>query len=160
MAKPPMRPGVIARLATNFWDSIFKGRQIDSKSKVVGNIILVRPGVMERLATNFLNSIVKGRQIDSASKVVGDDILGNRYHEIPADPSRGRRRGRRWFTNEVSKHHDPRGHETVDGFDAQIPSEWESWLRFRRDEPPTAQQVLQSFALADLKKVIYQLTVG
>ena len=125
MAKPPMRPGVIARLATNFW-----------------------------------NSIVKGRQIDTASKVVGEDILGNRYYEIPADPSRGRRRGRRWFTNEVSKHHDPRGHETVDGFDSEIPTEWESWLRFRRDEPPTEQQVLQSFALADLKKVIYQLTVS
>ena len=120
----------------------------------------VRPGVIHRLVTNFWNSIVKGRQIDSASKVVGDDIFGNRYYEIPADPSRGRRRGRRWYTNEVSNHHDPRGHENVDGFDSQIPSEWESWLRFRRDEPPTAQQVLQSFALADLKKVIYQLTVS
>ena len=39
------------------------------------------------------------------------------------------------------------------GFDAEIPSEWESWLRHRRDDPPTEKQVLQSYALADLKKV-------
>ena len=27
------------------------------------------------------------------------------------------------------------------GFDAEIPSEWEAWLRHRRDEPPTDEQV-------------------
>ena len=119
----------------------------------------VRPGVMARLATNFWNSIFRGRQLDQATKVVGDDIFGNRYYEIPADPSRGKRRGRRWFTNEASKHHDPRNHESTVGFDNEIPSEWDSWLRFRRDEPPTQQQVLQSYALAELKKVIYAVKI-
>ena len=119
----------------------------------------VRPGVMARLATNFWNSIVRGRHLDQATKVVGEDIFGNRYYEIPADPSRGKRRGRRWFTNEASKHHDPRNHESTVGFDNEIPSEWDSWLRFRRDEPPTQQQVLQSYALAELKKVLYAVNI-
>ena len=118
MAKPPMRPGVLSRLATNFWNSLRYGRHMDQKSVVIG-----------------------------------EDIFGNRYHEIPADPRRGRRRGRRWYTNAISNHNDPRDHSTVAGFDKDIPSEWESWLRFRRDAPPTEQQVLQSLALADLKKV-------
>ena len=118
MAKPPMRPGVLTRAFTNFWNSIRHGRHLDQKAIVIG-----------------------------------EDIFGNRYYEIPADPSRGKRRPRRWFTNEASKHHDPREHSNVDGFDKNIPTEWESWLRFRRDAPPTEQQVLQSLALADLKKV-------
>ena len=29
------------------------------------------------------------------------------------------------------------------GFDNDLPSEWESWLRFRRDDPPTDQEVLK-----------------
>merc|ERR1711862_600720 len=93
-----------------------------------------------------------GRQLDQEVKVIGNDIFGNRYYEIPADPSRGKRRGRRWFTHESSNHQDPRIHTNVDGFDNEIPSEWDSWLRFRRDDPPTAKQVLQSYAIADLKK--------
>merc|ERR1719228_1976462 len=107
---------------------------------------------MARLATNFWNSLVRGRHLDQATKVVGEDIFGNRYYEIPADPSRGKRRGRRWFTNEGSKYHDPRDHTNIQGFDSEIPSEWDSWLRFRRDMPPTEQQILQSYALAELKK--------
>merc|ERR1712241_1099856 len=90
--------------------------------------------------------------MDDASKVIGTDIFGNRYYEIPADPSRGKRRGRRWFTSPTSGHHDPRNTEITQGFDSEIPSEWDSWLRFRRDMPPTEQQILQSYALAEMKK--------
>lgn len=114
----------------------------------------MRPGVISRFWTNFMNSLKRGRQIDTASTVVGEDIFGNRYYEIAADPSRGRRRPRRWYTNEVTKHHDVRDAAYTDGFDSEIPSEWESWLRFRRDAPPTEEMVLQSYALADMKKVI------
>ena len=66
--------------------------------------------------------------------------------------SRGRRRPRRWYSNIESGHQDFTTMNPV-GFDAEIPSEWESWLRHRRDDPPTEKQVLQSYALADLKKV-------
>ena len=39
------------------------------------------------------------------------------------------------------------------GFDAGMPSEWEAWLRHRRDEPPTDEQVLNSLAYAEMKKM-------
>ena len=116
----------------------------------------VRPGPLARLVTNFWRSL-KGRHIDGKATVVGEDVLGNKYYEIPAEPSLGRRRPRRWFTNSASGHQDIR--DTTKGFvgfDAEVPAEWDSWLRFRRDTPPTNQQVLQSLALADLKKVIFR----
>lgn len=115
-----------------------------------------RLGLIMRIVNNFWNSVSKGRHIDSRSQIRGEDILGNKYFEIPADPSRGRRRARRWYTNEVSEHHDVRDTtKGAIGFDAEIPAEWESWLRFRRDAPPTEKQVLQSLALADMKKVTF-----
>lgn len=113
----------------------------------------MRPGVLSRLWTNFSNSLKRGRQIDDKSNIVGEDMFGNRYYEIPAEPSRGRRRPRRWYTNEETKHHDVRDATHTGGFDAEIPSEWESWLRHRRDAPPTNDMILQSYALADMKKV-------
>lgn len=103
--------------------------------------------------------------------LIGEDFLGNRYFEVPADPSRGKRRPRRWYTSAVSNYHDPRGSNIISGFDNELPSEWESWLRFRREVlyeflcwyfnificlqvPPTDAQVMQSYAIADLKKVL------
>ena len=113
----------------------------------------VRPGPFARLVTNFLNSWKKGRHIDSQAQVVGEDFLGNRYYEIPADPSRGKRRPRRWYTSTASNYHDPRGSNIAEGFDNEVPSEWESWLRNRREVPPTESEIVQSYAIADLKKV-------
>eukprot|EP00093_Oithona_nana_P007446 07446.XXX_347454_346845_1 [CDS] Oithona nana genome sequencing. len=112
----------------------------------------VRPGPLARLVTNFMNSLKNGRHIDSKSQVVGEDYIGNRYFEIPADPSHGKRRPRRWFTSPASNYHDPRGSNITEGFDNEVPSEWESWLRNRRELPPTEAEILQSFAIADLKK--------
>lgn len=113
----------------------------------------MRPGPLARLVTNFMNSLKNGRHIDSKSQVVGEDYIGNRYFEIPADPSHGKRRPRRWFTSPASNYHDPRGSNITEGFDNEVPSEWESWLRNRRELPPTEAEILQSFAIADLKKV-------
>ena len=113
----------------------------------------VRPGPLARLFTNFMTHLRKGNHIDNKANVIGEDFLGNKYFEIPADPSRGKRRPRRWYTSNMSKYHDPRGSNITEGFDNQVPSEWESWLRFRREVPPTDQEVMQSYAIADLKKV-------
>ena len=33
------------------------------------------------------------------------------------------------------------GVDIAGGFDAKLPAEWESWLRMRRDDPPTFEQV-------------------
>ena len=113
----------------------------------------VRPGPLARLVTNFMNSLKNGRHIDSKPQVVGEDYIGNRYYEIPANPSHGKRRPRRWYTSPASNYHDPRGSNITEGFDNEVPSEWESWLRNRRELPPSDAEILQSYAIADLKKV-------
>ena len=55
------------------------------------------------------------------------------------------------FSND-NFHVDVTKYSVGEGFDSQIPSEWESWLRMRRDDPPTDKQVLQAYALGQLKK--------
>ncbi|CAH2050747.1 unnamed protein product, partial [Iphiclides podalirius] len=72
---------------------------------------------------------------------IGKDYIGNIYYEIPADPSRGKRKPSRWYDP-------PKGLD----FEDPIPSEWESWLRMRRKEPPTEDEVAQNLALAKMKQ--------
>ena len=45
---------------------------------------------------------------------------------------RGKRTAKRWY--ETPNHHEKEalGYSTSAGFDAQLPAEWESWLRYRR----------------------------
>ena len=117
----------------------------------------MRPGALTRLFNNFWTHWKKGNHIQGKPNVIGEDFLGNRYFEIPADPSRGKRRPRRWYTSAESDYHDPRGSNIREGFDNEIPSEWESWLRFRREAPPTEKEVMTSYAIADLKKVLLTL---
>ncbi|VVC95180.1 unnamed protein product [Leptidea sinapis] len=87
---------------------------------------------------NFIDSL-KPRPIQGNK--IGKDYIGNKYYEIPADPSRGKRRTTRWY--------DP-----AKGLDFQdkIPSEWEAWLRMRRTEPPTEEEISKNLAIAQMKK--------
>ena len=39
------------------------------------------------------------------------------------------------------------------GFDAKMPAEWESWLRHRREDPPSDEVVMTSMAYAEMKKI-------
>lgn len=85
---------------------------------------------------NFLKSL-KPKEIE---KPIGSDAQGNRYFETPADPQGGRRLPRRWFipVNE----------------DTGVPTpEWSQWLRGRRVEPPTNEEIAYNEAIASMKKV-------
>lgn len=87
---------------------------------------------------NIINSF-KPRTHTGAQ--VGTDYFGNKYFEEPADPSRGRRHPRRWI-------------QTVsDRFDQEMPAEWDAWLRKRRAEPPSDEEVLKNKAIMEMKKV-------
>ncbi|XP_056645559.1 NADH dehydrogenase [ubiquinone] 1 alpha subcomplex assembly factor 2 [Diorhabda carinulata] len=87
---------------------------------------------------NFINSI-KPRQFRGT--LVGTDYFGNKYYEIPADPSVGKRRDSRWFTPPKK-----------DDFMQEMPAEWESWLRGRRKHPPTEEEVMKNVAIMEMKK--------
>ncbi|XP_049289575.1 NADH dehydrogenase [ubiquinone] 1 alpha subcomplex assembly factor 2 [Anopheles funestus] len=87
---------------------------------------------------NFLKSF-RPRQIKG--NFVGEDYFGNKYYEIPPDPSVGRRRASRWF--------EPTAKEA---YDQEITAEWEAWLRGRRKEPPTEQELLKNLAIMKMKE--------
>ncbi|CAD0194995.1 unnamed protein product [Chrysodeixis includens] len=88
---------------------------------------------------NFINSF-KPRQI--RGNHMGKDYIGNAYYEIPANPREGKRKPTRWYN-------------PAKGLDFQdpIPSEWEAWLRMRRPEPPTEEEIAKNVAIAQMKKL-------
>ncbi|CAG9858531.1 unnamed protein product [Phyllotreta striolata] len=87
---------------------------------------------------NFINSF-KPRQI--RGNLIGKDYFGNKYFEIPPNPSIGKRKASRWFEPPVK-----------DDFMQEMPAEWEAWLRGRRKEAPSDEEVNRNFALMESKK--------
>lgn len=87
---------------------------------------------------NFINSF-KPRQIRGT--FVGTDYFGNKYYEIPANPSIGKRKASRWF--------DP---PEAENFEQERPAEWDAWLRGRRTQPPEESEVLKNLAIMQMKK--------
>jgi len=110
-----------------------------------------RPGPFSRIVRGIIENLTRGKGPQGGVQV-GTDPFGNRYFEIPADPSRGKRRPIRWYDAPNTNQKEIFGVDIAGGFDAKLPAEWESWLRMRRDDPPTFEQVMESLALADLKK--------
>merc|ERR1712037_778382 len=98
---------------------------------------------MEQLPEVLLPSAEEG-------PMVGRDPFGNTFYEVPADPSRGKRRPRRYYQASTTGQKDIMGKDWNAGFDSKMPSEWEAWLRHRRDQPPTDEQVLNSLAYAEM----------
>lgn len=76
--------------------------------------------IIRILIQNFFNSF-RPRQIKGDLK--GEDYFGNKFYEIKADPSKGKRKTSRWF--------EPPGKPELD-HGHEITAEWESWLRGRR----------------------------
>lgn len=73
--------------------------------------------------------------------MVGRDDAGFTYYETPADPARGIRRPRRSFTG-----------RNEDSWSDPMPAEWEAWLRYRRDDPPTPEEIYANMELAANRK--------
>lgn len=52
---------------------------------------------------------------------MGEDYFGNKFYEIPKDPSGARRKTARWFEPLEKDNHEQ-----------EMAAEWEAWLRGRR----------------------------
>lgn len=88
--------------------------------------------------------------------LVGKDSYGNKYYEIPPQ---------RYFLGmySISRHKrevvptEPEKY-TRGGFEVElkVPLEWQSWLRKRRDDPPTAQEIENNL----IKKQMVEKRVG
>lgn len=74
--------------------------------------------IVRIIIENFINSL-RPRQFKG--NLIGEDYFGNKYYEIPPNPSIGKRKASRWF--------EPKD---KDSFDQEITAEWEAWLRGRR----------------------------
>jgi len=116
-----------------------------------------KPGPFAKVFINFWDSISPRRMFPPAGQLIGQDPFGNKYYEVPADPRRGKRTAKRWYETPNHMEKEPGapyglGYNTAAGFDAKLPAEWESWLRYRRDDSPSDHEVIRSLALADLKK--------
>ncbi|VVC43111.1 NADH dehydrogenase [ubiquinone] 1 alpha subcomplex subunit 12 [Cinara cedri] len=93
-----------------------------------------------RLWKIVLDRFIKSIKPKMKEKPIGSDAQGNRYFELPADPQGGRRMPRRWFV-------------PVDE-DTGVPTpEWSQWLRGRRAEPPTNEEIAFNENISNMKKV-------
>lgn len=85
-----------------------------------------------------LKEIFKSRRLEPQGKAVcvGKDHIGNKYFEayVPNSP---RKRQRYFERAELGSATD-----IVDL--AKTPPAWDAWLRFRRDEPPSDEEVAES----------------
>ncbi|GAB0087036.1 NADH dehydrogenase [Sergentomyia squamirostris] len=95
--------------------------------------------IIKIIFQNFLKSL---RPRKFTGTLVGEDSFGNKFYEIPADPANTRAKRARYFEPKDDK----------DAFDQEMNAEWESWLRGRRQDPPTQEEVLRNLAIADMKQ--------
>ncbi|XP_031640958.1 NADH dehydrogenase [ubiquinone] 1 alpha subcomplex assembly factor 2 [Contarinia nasturtii] len=93
------------------------------------------------LFQNFWKSLKPRQQIGS---LMGEDYFGNKYYEIPARPEIGKRRPERWFVP---------ADKSDESFDNELTAEWESWLRLRRVDPPTDEELKHNLAIMQMKKI-------
>lgn len=94
--------------------------------------------ILAMIFRNFINSL-KPRKISGDLK--GTDYHGTKYYEIPPNPSIGKRKASRWFEPTEK-----------DNFDQEMPAEWESWLRGRRTDPPSEEELMKNLAIMEMKK--------
>lgn len=88
---------------------------------------------------HFLNSL---KPRSSPGVLVGSDQHGNKYYEIAADPSRGKRYPKRWLVP-VSE---------AKYREEMISFEWNAWLRNRRAEPPSESEIVGNVAYSKMLK--------
>jgi len=100
-------------------------------------------GMFQYVFKHFKESFKVGKR-QKVGTVMGKDPYGNHYYELPAQPQLGKRRPTRWYdTAATDAKVGPGMLDTTAGFDTNIPSEWESWLRHRRADPPSEKEVHQ-----------------
>lgn len=73
----------------------------------------------------------------SRPTLIGQDYYGTKYYESTS----ARKKASRYFVP-INK----------DDFEQEIPAEWESWLRYRRKNPPTEEEIKKNYEIAMIKK--------
>ena len=72
--------------------------------------------------------------------LMGVDYLGTKYYEVPKIKS---------IHNKINRYFVP---IVKENFEQEIPAEWEAWLRNRRKEPPTEEEVNKNYDMILTKR--------
>ena len=90
-----------------------------------------------------INSVTPatGSEASSTFQIVGKDHLGNVYYEEPTSRPGGMRKTKRFYEPVSSQ-----------DFDKPIPPEWFAWLNYRREDPPTQEQIFSNIEDSELRK--------
>ncbi|KMR04635.1 mitochondrial-like isoform 2 protein [Lasius niger] len=94
-------------------------------------------GVIKMIWNSFISSL---KPRFARRRLVGEDYYGTKYYEEDIRNSR-RTKAPRYF-EPVNK----------EDFEQELPAEWESWLRYRRNDPPTREEIESNYRLAITKK--------
>ena len=94
-------------------------------------------GIFRMILRDFLASI---QPQFARPKLIGEDFHGTKYYEVA--PRKG-------SSKKPSRYFEPVNKED---FTQELPAEWESWLRYRRREPPTKDEVQKNYEMILLKR--------
>lgn len=99
-----------------------------------------------RLVNNLVQRNVRK---EGEETLVGIDYKGNRYFEqVEGSPHQRKLDGvvlpKRWYFP---------ADDNEDDWDQHIPPEWEAWMRYRRIEAPTEEEINLNLAVAHMKQV-------
>lgn len=84
-------------------------------------------GLFRIIFTEFIRSLTPKH---TKHTCVGVDYMGTKYYEISKTGEYLRKKPNRYFVP-----------KNKDDFEQEMPAEWEAWLRGRRKQPPTEQEV-------------------
>ncbi|NWV86442.1 NDUF2 factor, partial [Dasyornis broadbenti] len=78
------------------------------------------------------------RLVGPTKELVGTDQFGNKYYRVPKHESRaGQIIPERRFVEAVNR-------EAYQYQIGDFPAEWEAWIRKKREDPPTIEEILQN----------------
>ncbi|XP_076759172.1 NADH dehydrogenase [ubiquinone] 1 alpha subcomplex assembly factor 2 [Xylocopa sonorina] len=95
-------------------------------------------GLFRMIFKSFISSL---KPRIGQTKLIGEDYYGTKYYETQKAGNSSRQLSARFFVP-VNK----------TDFEQEIPAEWEAWLRRRRKDPPTPEEIEKNYQLQMLKK--------
>lgn len=85
---------------------------------------------MSRLLKELFKKLTQSTSENARVRMIGKDQFGNTYYEETIGESRGMRKTKRSF--------EP---ANLTRYDSPVPPEWNAWLNYRKEKPPTEQQI-------------------
>ncbi|XP_043503662.1 NADH dehydrogenase [ubiquinone] 1 alpha subcomplex assembly factor 2 [Polistes fuscatus] len=95
-------------------------------------------GLFQMIFRDFLASI---KPTFNRPKLMGEDYYGTKYYEVAVKATSKKKLPSRYFKS------------INDDFEQELPAEWEAWLRYRRKEPPTFEEIEKNYKIAMIKKM-------